>query len=104
MIKIINKISDFKASKASHKTLVAVGGFEDRYKLTASKVQCGIDYEISDEETPTTASTDIIFRAVSYKHAMEKLRELDDEDSEDVDPENIYGSATVRQSIEEERK
>lgn len=105
MITIINKLSDFKACHASHKTLIAVGGEDDRYKLTADKFSTGIQFEIIDDETPTSKPNCTVFYGASYKNAMHKLRVLDDADCiQDCNPENIYGSASIAQSIAEDRK
>ena len=72
-IKMINSLYDFKASRASHKTLIAVSN-DGRYRLTAEKCPAGIEFEICDEQAPSSASTDVVYYGGHYPTAIEKLR------------------------------
>lgn len=74
-IKMINSLYDFKASRASHKTLIAVSK-DERYRLTAEKVSGGIEFKICDEQAPASASTDVIYHGGHYATAIDKLRAL----------------------------
>lgn len=74
-IQIINALADFKAARASHKTLLAVSG-NGRYRLTAEKVSGGIEFEICDENAPASACTDVVYYGGHYSTAINKLKTL----------------------------
>lgn len=74
-IQMINSLYDFKSSRASHKTLIAVSK-NGRYRLTAEKVHGGIEFEICDEQAPSSASTDVVYYSGHYNTAIDKLRAL----------------------------
>jgi hypothetical protein len=79
-IKMINSLYEFKASRASHKTLIAVSK-DGRYRLTAEKFPAGIEFEICDEQASSSASTDVVYYGCRYSTAIEKLRAFADKEA-----------------------